>query len=49
MLARGESAGTGNVHLYSNMLTHFSGGTSGEEPTCQCRRLKDAGSIPGYS
>ena len=25
----------------------FQNGTSGKEPTCQCRRLRDAGSIPG--
>ena len=27
--------------------THRIGGTSGKEPACQCRRLRDAGSIPG--
>jgi len=25
----------------------FSGGASGKEPTCQCRRWGDVGSIPG--
>ena len=25
----------------------FLGGASGKEPTCQCRRLRDTGSIPG--
>ena len=27
--------------------TYFPGGTSGKEPTCQCRGLRDPGSIPG--
>ena len=26
---------------------HFTGDTSGKEPTCQCKRLRDTGSIPG--
>ena len=26
----------------------FPGGTSGKEPACQCRRLRDTGSIPGF-
>ena len=25
----------------------FPGGTSGKDPACQCRRLRDADSIPG--
>ena len=25
----------------------FSGSTTGKEPTCQCRRIRDLGSIPG--
>ena len=25
----------------------FPGGTSSKEPTCQCRRLREAGSVPG--
>ena len=25
----------------------FPGGTSGKEPSCQCRRHRDTGSIPG--
>ena len=25
----------------------FPGGTNGKEPACQCRRLRDVGSIPG--
>ena len=25
----------------------FPGGASGKEPTCQCKRLKDVGLIPG--
>ena len=25
----------------------FPSGASGKEPTCQCRRLRDVGSIPG--
>ena len=25
----------------------FPGGISGKQPTCQCRRYKNAGSIPG--
>ena len=28
-------------------LRDFPGSTSGKEPTCQCRRLKDVGLIPG--
>ena len=24
----------------------FPGGTGGEEPTCQCERLRDMGSVP---
>ena len=33
-----------------SILTHiygFPGGASGKEPACQCRRLRDMGSIPG--
>ena len=26
----------------------FPGGTNGKEPTCQCRRHKRTGSIPGH-
>ena len=29
-------------------LGGFSGGTSGKEPTCQCRRLRETVSIPGW-
>ena len=28
-------------------MVGFPGGASGKEPACQCRRLKDAGLIPG--
>ena len=28
-------------------LWGFPGGASGKEPTCQCRRLRDMGSVPG--
>ena len=29
------------------MCVGFPGGTSGKEPTCQCRDIRDADSIPG--
>ena len=29
------------------VLENFPGGTSGKELACQCRRLRDMGSIPG--
>ena len=29
------------------IIVHSVGGASGEEPTCQCRRTNDEGSIPG--
>ena len=35
------------THDLYNLQTSFSGGASGKEPTCQRRRLRDMGSIPG--
>ena len=35
---------------YSHLIdvkTELPGGTSSKEPACQCRKLKDTGSIPG--
>ena len=33
--------------LLLTMPAGFPGGASGKEPTCQCRRLRDMGSVPG--
>ena len=36
------------THTHTHTHTPFPGGTTGKEPTCQCRReVRDAGSIPG--
>ena len=32
---------------YEQYMVGFPGGTSGKEPTCQCKRCRDSGSIPG--
>ena len=44
------SPGKQNQYFIHKTHTHtpFPGGTTGKEPTCQCRReVRDAGSIPG--
>ena len=36
-----------NKRAWAMLQKGFSGGSSGKETTCQCKRLRDAGSIPG--
>ena len=35
------------IKVSYNYILGFPGGPSGKEPTCQCRRQRDMGSIPG--
>ena len=35
------------IIVNNTVLWGFTAGASGEKPTCQCRRYRDAGSIPG--
>ena len=43
---KGKGVGVGWGSVGTDM--GFPGGTNGKEPTCQCRRCKRQGSIPGW-
>ena len=35
------------INAHVSLVRGFQGGTNGKEPACQCRKLRDAGLIPG--